>query len=239
MQVAVVVLAVMFMAGCQSKQRMGMVRDQRTGLLYGSITSSSFVIDPSQFDSPRLKLTIRNTSGDPAVNLKALRKSLEAAYRSKGYKIVAKGKYCVHLDINLRYSGQMSTDIADDVSLWGAGGGAYLGARMGQSTDSMVMGAASGAAVGAIVGQYATQDTYVMIADVVLSLVDKYARKRSYVIEFGDTRFKRADEDTGFTSYRASERTQVAVYAGGDSTGQSKIVRGVTLRFKRILEDII
>lgn len=235
----VAILGLSLMAGCRSKQRMGMVRDEQTGLLYGSMTSGSFVIDPSQFDSPTLKVTIRNTSGDPAVNLKALRSTLEASYRDRGYKIVRNGKYSVHLDINLRYSGQISKDVADEVGLIGLGGGAYAGARIGKSADAVVAGGASGAAIGTIMGQYMTQDTYILLADTVLALVDKNAKKRTMIIEFGDTQIEREGEDTGFTSYRVREKTQVAVYAGGDNTPQSEIVRGVTLRFKRILRDII
>ncbi len=231
--------ALVLMTGCRTKQRMGMVRDQNTGLLYGSMTSSNFVIDPSQFDTPVLKLTIRNTSGDPAINLKALRNSLEAAYRDKGYKIVKTGKYSMHLDINLRYSGQISQNMVDEISLWGGAGGAYAGASIGQTIDSVVLGSASGAAIGTIIGQYTTQDTYIMKADVVLGIVDKYAKKRRYVVQFEDTQIKWDDEDDGFTSYRSRERIQAAVYAGGNNTPQSKIVRGVTLRFKGILQDII
>lgn len=234
-----IIMAMALMAGCRTKQRMGMVRDQTTGLLYGSMTSNNFVMDPSQFDKPIMKLTIRNTSGDPAVNIKGLRKTLEAAYLDKGYKIVKSGDFALHLDINLRYSGQISKNLVEEVSLWGGTGGAYAGASLGRSLDALVLGSASGAAIGAIIGQYTTQDTYIMVADVVLALVDKHAKKRKYAVQFDDTQIKWVDEDDGFTSYRARKRSQVAVYAGGDSTAQSQITRGVTLRFKRILQDII
>lgn len=50
---------------------------------------------------------------------------------------------------------------------------------------------------------------------------------------------KRENEDTGFTAYRASERSQITVYAGGNNTPQAEIVSGVTARFRRILEDAI
>lgn len=233
------IMALLFMTGCRSKQRMGMVRDQKTGLLYGSMTSGNFMVDPSQFDTPVIKLTIRNTSGDPAINLKALRKAIESAYIDKGYKVVKTGKYSTHLDINLRYSGQISKNMVDEVSLWGAAGGAYMGANLGRNLDSLVLGSASGAAIGAIIGQYTTQDTYIMVADIILGVVDKYAKKRKAIIQFDDTQIKWEDEDDGFTSYRSRERLQLAVYAGGDNTPQNKIVRGVTLRFKRILQDII
>lgn len=238
MAVAMLV-ALVLMTGCRSKQRMGMVRDQKTGLMYGSMTSSNFVVDASQFDTPSMKLTIRNTSGDPAINLKALRKTLEKAYTDKGYKVVTTGKYSMHLDINLRYSGQISQNMVDEISLWGGAGGGYIGASAGRTLDSLVLGSASGAAIGAIIGQYMTQDTYIMVADVVLGIVDKYAKKRKFVVQFDDTQIDWQDEDDGFTSYRSRERLQTAVYAGGDNTAQSKIVRGVTLRFKRILQDII
>ncbi|HAS89604.1 MAG TPA: hypothetical protein DCS48_09925 [Desulfovibrio sp.] len=235
----IILMALVLMTGCRSKQRMGMVREQSTGLLYGSVTSNNFVVDPSQFDPPKLKLTIRNTSGDPAVNLKALRRALETAYKNKGYKIAKTGKYSAHLDINLRYSGQISEDRVNEISLWGGTGGAYMGASIGQTLDALVLGSASGAAIGAIVGQYATRDTYIMVADVVLGIVDKYAKKRKSIVQFDDTQIKWEDEDDGFSAYRTRESIQAAVYAGGDNTPQSQIVRGVTLRFKRILQDII
>lgn len=233
------ILAIALLSGCRTSQRMGMVRDQQTGLLYGSMMNGNILMDPSQFDKPTIKLTIRNTSGDPAVNLKGMRATLERAYKEKGYEITKRGKFSIHLDINLRYSGQVTQDVADEVSFMGGLGGAYLGGRMGQSVDSTVMGAASGAAIGAIAGQYATQDTYIMIADVGIGLVDKNAKKRKHIINFGDTQYKRDEDETGFTAYRVRETAQVAVYAGGDATSQSKIVRGVTLRFKRILQDVI
>lgn len=85
--IAVAILtALVLMTGCRSKQRMGMVREQSTGLLYGSMTSSNFVVDPSQFDTPKLKLTIRNTSGDPAIDIKALRRTLKQLIRTRGIK---------------------------------------------------------------------------------------------------------------------------------------------------------
>ncbi|NDV25339.1 complement resistance protein TraT [Desulfovibrio sp. JC010] len=234
-----ILTALMLMSGCRSKQRMGMVREQKTGLLYGSMTNGNLMADPSQFDTPVLKLTIRNTSGDPAINLKALRKTFADAYEDKGYKVVKTGQYSLHLDINLRYSGQISQNMVDEISLWGGTGGAYMGASLGQNLDSLVLGSASGAALGAIIGQYMTQDTYIMVADVMLGIVDKYARKRKAIVQFGDTQIKWEDEEDGFTAYRSRDRIKVAVYAGGDNTPQSKIVRGVTLRFKRILQDII
>ncbi|WP_027721267.1 complement resistance protein TraT [Maridesulfovibrio zosterae] len=234
-----ILLSAMLLAGCRSTQRMGMVRDQKTGLLYGSMMNGNIFMDPSQFDNPVIKLTIRNTSGDPAINLKAMRSYLENAYREKGYEITRKNKFSIHLDVNLRYSGQITQDTVNEVGFIGGVGGAYAGARVGKSADATVIGAASGASIGAIAGQYATQDTYIMIAEVGLGLVDKTAKRKKYVINFGDTQIKRHDEETGFTAYRAREAVQIAVYAGGDSTQQSKIVKGVSQRFKRILEDVI
>ncbi|WP_319762029.1 complement resistance protein TraT [Maridesulfovibrio sp.] len=239
MAVLVIVLGITMLAGCRTTQRMGMVRDQKTGLLYGSMMNGNMLLDPSQFENPTIKLTIRNTSGDPAVNLKALRSTLERAYRDKGYEVVKGKKYSIHLDINLRYSGQISEDMAEEVAMYGAVGGAYAGARTGKNLDSTVAGAVSGATVGAIVGQYATQDTYIMFADVTIGLVDKNASKKKYIVSFGDTQVKYHDEDTGYNPYRVRETARVAVYAGGDNTEQSRIVGGVTARFRRILQDVI
>ncbi|WP_291328350.1 complement resistance protein TraT [Desulfovibrio sp. UCD-KL4C] len=236
--VAIVGLTII-LSGCQSRQRMGMIREKGTGLMYGSYMNGNLFMDPSQFSNPTIKLSIRNTSGDPAIDLKALRNDIEQAYRDKGYKITKGKNYGIHIDINMRYSGQISSNMAIEYGLMGAAAGGYVGSKSPSTVDGAILGTAGGATVGTILGSYSTEDTYIMVADVAIGLVDTLAKRKKYVINFGDTQIKKYDEDTGFTAYRASERSQVAVYAGGDNTPQSKIVNGVTLRFKRILEDAI
>ncbi len=236
--VAIVGLTII-LSGCQSRQRMGMIREKGTGLMYGSYMNGNLFMDPSQFSNPTIKLSIRNTSGDPAVDLKALRNDIEQAYRDKGYKVTKGNNYGIHIDINMRYSGQISSNMAIEYGLMGAAAGGYVGSKSPSTVDGAVLGTAGGATIGAILGSYSTEDTYIMVADVAIGLVDTLAKRKKYVINFGDTQIKKEDEDTGFTAYRASERSQVAVYAGGDNTSQSEIVNGVTVRFKRILEDAI
>ncbi len=229
----------MLMSGCQSRQRMGMVREKGTGLMYGSYMDGNLFMDPSQFSNPTIKLSIRNTSGDPAVNLKTLRADLEKSYIDKGYEITKGKDYGIHIDVNMRYSGQMSTNMAIEYGLVGAATGGYAGSKAPRSTDGAVLGTAGGATVGAILGSYSTEDTYIMFADVAIGLVDTLAKRKKFTITFGDTQIKKDDENTGFTAYRAREKSKIAVYAGGDNVHQSEIVDGVTSRFKRILEDVI
>ncbi|MBI9110824.1 complement resistance protein TraT [Maridesulfovibrio ferrireducens] len=234
-----IIALTMILSGCQSRQRMGMVREKGTGLMYGSYMNGNLFMDPSQFSNPTIKLSIRNTSGDPAVNLKALRNDIEKAYIEKGYKITKGKKYGIHIDINMRYSGQISTNMAIEYGLVGAAAGGYVGGKSPSSTDGAILGTAGGATVGAVLGSYSTEDTYIMVADIAIGLVDSLAKRKKYVINFGDTQIKKYNEETGFTAYRAREKSQVAVYAGGDNTHQSEIVSGVTSRFKKILEDAI
>ena len=49
-----------------------MVLDKATGLQFGSVTDRSFLIDPNQLSDKRLKIRIRNTSGDRRIDLKNL-----------------------------------------------------------------------------------------------------------------------------------------------------------------------
>lgn len=233
-------LAVMaaLVCGCASRQRIGMVRDSETGLMYGSTVTGNFVCDPAQFKTPVVKVKLRNTSGDPAIDMKQFRGSIEDSLRSKGYGIGQGSDFGIQLDVNLVYSGQFSRSRAAEYGLLGAAAGGYTGYRQG-GTDGSVIGTAGGATAGAVLGSYSTEDTYLMVVDVVVGIMGKPYRKKETVISFGDTRIKKRRERAGFRGFTNTERLQLAVYAGGDNTEQSEIITGVTGRMRRILNDIL
>lgn len=90
---------------CNSPQRMGMVKDPNTGLQYGSVIQRNLIVDSSQFVNKKLKLRIRNVSGDADFDLHNFRNNLESAYSSKGYQITNTDDFGILLDINVVYSG--------------------------------------------------------------------------------------------------------------------------------------
>lgn len=57
------------LGSCAPPQRMGMVVDPATGLQYGSVIEKNIVVDSSQFENKRIKVRIRNTSGDAAFDM--------------------------------------------------------------------------------------------------------------------------------------------------------------------------
>ena len=232
-------VALAALAGCAPRQRPGMVVDPVTGLQYGSVVERNLVIDASQFENPRLKLRIRNTSGDPAFDLAGFRDALESAYRAKGYEPVADDGFGVLLDVNVLYSGQTSENLSAEYGFLGAAsggvGGYYVDAEPG-----IAAGGVAGATLGAIIGSYITEDTYIVVAEVTLAVPDGRSGSTEKKIHFGVD--GQTDSDTrksGRSRFDEQIRSGIAVYAGGSNTGQAEIAEGVRRRFGRILADVI
>jgi hypothetical protein len=236
----VLILATTLLAvGCAPKSRMGMVVDRHTGLQYGSAVERSFVLDPSQFADRRLKLRIRNTSGDPVFNLYAPQSALETAYQSNGYQLASGDDYGLLLDVDVRYSGQSTTNLSEEFTfLGGATGGlaAYAKTRGGIET---VAGTMAGATLGHIMGSYQREETFVIVARVTLGLIDKDRGLTESKILFGKTQDRKSQKASEFRAFRDRVATHVAVFAGGTNISQSDISQSVKQRFQRILADII
>jgi hypothetical protein len=216
-------VALAALAGCAPRQHPGMVVDPATGLQYGSVIERNLVIDSSQFENPRLKLRIRNTSGDPAFDLAGFRDALENAYRAKGYEPVADDGFGVILDVNVLYSGQTSENLSAEYGFLGAAAGGV-----------------GGATLGAIIGSYITDDTYIVVAEVTLAVPDGRSGSTEKKIQFGvDGQTDSDIRKSGRRRFDEQIRSGIAVYAGGRNAAQADIAEGVRRRFGRILADVI
>jgi hypothetical protein len=91
------------LVACAPQQRMGMVVDPQTQLQYGSVVERNILIDSSQFKNKKLKLRIRNISGDTAFDLHGFRTRLENSYTSKGYEVANSDDFGLLVDINVVY----------------------------------------------------------------------------------------------------------------------------------------
>ncbi|MGQ0665070.1 MAG: complement resistance protein TraT [Pseudomonadota bacterium] len=231
--------------GCAPEQRMGMVVDPRTGLQYGSVIERNLVVDASQLENRKLKLAIRNTSGDPAFDLRGFRSSLESAFAAKGYQPTAGDDFGVLVDINVRFSGQASSDMANRFGFLGAaaGGLAGYGTQRDHSGSAQLLGTGigvvSGATLGAILGSYVREDTYIVVAGINVAVVDPERGKTSKTIVFGASERREREIRTGVRPFSQRLETSLAVYAGGRSVPQGQIVDGVRDRFLSILSDVI
>lgn len=226
---------------CAPQSRMGMVVDPETGLQMGSMIEQNIVMDASQLETRRLKLNIRNTSGDPAFDLRAVRSQIEQTLASKGYQITAGDDFSLLLDVNVRYSGQASSDRAAEFGLLGGAGGGLAAWERSRSFTGTAAGAIGGATIGTILGSYARDETFLVVADVVVGVMDSGRGKTSKTIVFDASPQMRseAEQRTGVRPFSQRMSTGIAVYAGGRNVTQQHIAQGVRQRFVRIISDVI
>ncbi|WP_147821562.1 complement resistance protein TraT [Salidesulfovibrio onnuriiensis] len=237
-------LCVALLIGGCGKSRYGMVREPRTSLMYGSYLSDNFVVDSSLYHNKKLKVRIRNTSGDPEFDLKQFKTVLEAAYEQAGYTVTQEDDFGILLDVNVKYSGQIQDDFnekgRDAGAIAGGIAGAYHGIERHDATDTLVggtIGVVVGATIGTILGSFVTDDTYIIITDLALATVSPKKADDTTTITFGGK--KKKWKKNNFRGFRSVDKVRLYVYAGGRMTDQAEISEGVRSRFVRILQDII
>ncbi len=231
---------VLMISSCASQQRMGMVIDPNTGLQFGSVIEKNIVVDAVQFSNRKVKVRIRNTSGDPTFDLHTFIGQLERSYESKGYEIAVEDDYGLLIDVNVTYSSQMSQNMSSQFGFLGAAAGGLAGAA--QERDQVILataGVVTGAALGSIVGSYSTEDTYIIIAYVSLGVLDTKRGTKKTTIVFSSSNQEAEEEDAGFKAFRQRIETGISVFAGGRNIQQNEIADEVRQRITRIIADVI
>ena len=239
------VLAALAVVGCVNPPpRMGMVKDSRTGLQFGSVVERNFVTDASFYRNKKIKIRIRNTSGDVAFDLGGFSRQLEAAYIANGYSPTQDDDFGLLIDVNVMYSGQMQTNLAKEFAFLGAAGGGLSGAALsGSEAIGTTGGVFAGAVFGHILGSYVTDDTYIIVSRVTFAEIqDKRTASKS--ISFSRSpKHKFEEEDRGDRSdkrgFKKTYSTGVSVFAGGRNVAQSRISSEVKARIIRIVGNII
>lgn len=229
---------IMLISSCAPQQRMGMVLNKETGLQYGSVVENNLLVDSSQFQNRKIKLRIRNTSGDLEFDLRRFRYAIGQSYSGKGYEVSNADNFGILVDINVVYSGQITESMSAEYAFLGAAAGGIIGARSNAESGTAI-GLVSGVALGAILGSYVTEDTYIVVADVNIAVTDLSRSERKTTIIFGADDKEEEKESSGFKPFRERLQTGVSVYAGGRSISQSEISEQVRQRLIRILADVI
>jgi hypothetical protein len=226
---------------CAPQSRMGMVVDPETGLQMGSVTSKNIVADSGQFENRKVKLNIRNTSGEAVFNLYNFRNNLEQSLSMKGYQPTKDDDFGVLIDVNVRYSGQATQDRAKEFGLLGAAGGGLAGYDRRRDFVGTGAGILVGATIGAVVGSFVRDETYLIIADVAVGIIDPRRGSTSKTIIMDSSPLMKDEQEirTGIRPFNQRLETQIAVYAGGRNASQNTIAEAVRQRFLRILLDII
>lgn len=224
--------------------RMGMVKDPDTGLQFGSVVERNLVTDSSFYENRKIKIRIRNTSGDVAFDLGGFTKQLRAAYVANGYTPTNADDFGLLVDVNVMYSGHVQTNLAKEYGFLGAAGGGLSGAAIsGGDAIGTTGGVFAGAVFGTILGSYVTDDTYIIVSRVTFAEI-KDKSKSSKSISFSRSpKHKFEDEDRkdnkGSRGFKNSYSTGVSVFAGGRNVPQSHIAEEVKSRIIRIVSNII
>lgn len=221
--------------------RMGMIKDPDTGLMIGSRVENSFITDASFHKNSKIKVRIRNTSGDTAFNLNTFQSTLENAYANAGYEPTSEDDFGILVDVNVRYSGQIQTNLEAEYGFLGAAAGGITGYRS-NATAGTAIGTVAGATLGSIAGSFATDDTYIIITNVTYAIIkDTRSKKPAKTVTFNRSK-SIYNEDKKKEKKRGMKKTitsGVAVYAGGRNTPQSVITEQVRERIARIVSNII
>lgn len=233
-------VALALLAGCAAPGRY-----QVNELRIGSATSKNIFVDPSQFANRTVKLRLRNSSGDPSVDVSRLRSSVESGLRAAGYQISDSG-FGIVLDVNLYFMNSVAVarqQASNEVGvLLGGVAGYELAKRPGG------VAAVSGAIVGAIVGSTLQDvlrssneyDSYMALCDVNIGIVKQENKKKDFFVIGGSRIDKERGEPNGtFESFAMRETVKVSVYAGDRRDRRNGVVDAIQDRLARVVSNLI
>lgn len=229
---------------CQRSNRGDMVVDSQTNRMYGMRSDGVPIFtDASLFPNRRLKLSLRNMSGDAAWDLDSTRDRLYQVFLDKGYERSDGLDFGLKVDLNIlrsqQYDNSMLTEYGFLGSAGGGLGGALGGGLSGGSTGTgAIIGLASGAALGAIGGYFTTDSTYVVVTEATFGVRRDSTRPRRVVTFEGSPRVEEWEE-RGYDAFRKTQRVLIANYGGGRNVTQKDIADEIRDRQIRSLSSFL
>ena len=238
--ILVLVATVMFVTGCSS-----ITPSNQRGLQVGSAISKNLFVDASQFANRTIKLRLRNSSGDPALDLVRLRSSIEAGLRGAGYQISDQG-FGIVMDVNAFQMQSVSRASIRSSS----GLGALLGGVVGYETakrpggvssgSGAILGAVAGAALEEVIRNHGEYSTYIALCDVNVGVVKKeYTKKDRFVIGGNKIEHREPDEADTFTNFALRETVRVAAYAGDEGARTRQTIDALLDRLGRVVANLL
>lgn len=232
-------LAVTALVGCAQPSRMGMVEDRDTGLLWGSAVERNLVLDASQLQNRNAKVVVRNISGDDAYDLAQFRSAFIASMARKGFVPTDGDGFGIRFDVNVLYSGQISTNLMKDFAFLGGATGAVAGYGNTHEVRNSLGGMVAGAALGAVIGSNVRDDTYIAIAEVTVAIIDQRIGVEKKTVVFSSSPPLQEEHRSGIKPFEQVLRTKIAVYAGGRNVSQRQISESVRARMARIVQNVL
>jgi hypothetical protein len=238
-------LIALAIAGCAIQDnRMGMVKNPDTGLMFGSVIERNLVTDPSFFRNTGIKVRTRNTSGDRAFDLSAFQETLVKAYERKGYARPDGGDFGLLMDVNVIYSGHIQRNMSAEYGLLAATAGAGAALFKSESAFTVLGAQLAGAAFGAVAGNFVTEDTYIVVAEVTFAVLKEYRTSKKRITFSRSEKLKNVDDpdedkEVFLRGFKKTFDTSIAVFAGGMNIRQNEISGQVKQRMVDIIGDFI
>lgn len=210
----------------------------------GSATSKNVFIDASQFANRTVKVRLRNSSGDPSIDVSRIRAAVEAGLRAAGYQI-AEQNFGILVDVNLYFMNSVAHARQRASNEVGALLGGVAGYEMSKRPGGVGVG--SGALLGAIAGATLQEvlrssndyDTYLVLSDVNIGVVKQENKRKDFFV-IGGNRIEQRDEENGtFESFAMRENLKVAVYAGDRRERRAQVMNAMQDRLTHVLSNLI
>ncbi len=218
----------------------------KQGLQIGSATSKNLFIDSSQFYNRTVKLRMRNSSGDAAVDVTRLRARIESGLRAAGYEISDKD-FGIVFDVNIF---QIKSALASRVSN-SRGLGVLLGGVVGYEAAKgsggiskgagVILGGVAGAALEEVIRNHGKRATFLALCDVNIGVLRKDSTSGDSFVIGGNEIQRRSNkvDKTTFTDFSRSETVRVAVYAGDDAKQSERTIKVLIDRLGRVVANLL
>ncbi|MDR7150776.1 outer membrane lipoprotein SlyB [Hydrogenophaga palleronii] len=218
---------------------------QTPGFRIGSATSKNLFVSSSQFANKEVRLRLRNSSGDPSIDMAKMRTSVESGLRSAGYSVGGEGAGIV-MDVNLYFMGNVASGrqrAGNEVgALLGGVTGYEAGRRAGgvSAVSGAILGAVAGATLQEVVRAHNEYDSYLVLCDVNLGVVRQESKSRdSFVIGGNRIEHKEEEERATFDSFALRETVKVAVYAGDRRENHGYVIQAMQDRLSRMVANLL
>ncbi len=229
---------------CQRRNQGDMVVDSATGRMYGMRSDGNPIFtDPTLFPNRRLKLSVRNMSGDSVWDLDSTRENLNKVFLDKGYEKSDGRDFGLKVDLNVLRSQQFDTSMLNEYAVLGAGGGLLAGGVAGSiNGDGIAKGAAiglaSGMTLGALAGYFNVDNIYVVLTEATFGVRRDSTKPRRVVTFEGSPRIEEWEE-RGYDAFRTTQRVLIANYGGGRGVTQQEIAADIRERQIRSLASFL
>lgn len=232
------------LGGCQRRNQSDMVVDPATSRMYGMRSDGVPIFtDPSLFPNRRLKLSVRNLSGDAVWDLDSTKAGLLKVFLDKGYQKSDGEDFGLKVDLNVLRSQQFDRSMLEEYSFLGGAGGSLAGGIAGSLTAAgpgtgTAVGLASGVALGALAGYFSVDSIYVVMTEATFGIRRDSTRPRRVVTFEGSPRVEEWEE-RGYDAFRKTQRVLVANYGGGRGVTQAEIANDIRDRQIRSLSSFL